>query len=86
MPFTLYNENDIIKEDEMGGAYSAHEHGNAYTVLCGNPEVKISLWDLDVTGEVILKRIVDNRSTAMNISVISETLVSANKSTRRCNP
>jgi hypothetical protein len=42
--FAKYNYNDQGKEDEIGKAYNTHgAKGNAYRVLVGKPEGKMSL-------------------------------------------
>jgi hypothetical protein len=39
--FSKYNQNDQVKEDEMGRACSTNgEKRNAYKILVGNPEGK----------------------------------------------
>jgi hypothetical protein len=52
------DDDDEIKEDEVGGICSKHERemGNAYNILVGKPE-KSSLENLCVDAKIILERI-----------------------------
>jgi hypothetical protein len=52
--FTKYYWDDQIKEDEMGGACSAHGHEKCVQNFVGKPEGN-TLEDIGVDGRVILK-------------------------------
>jgi hypothetical protein len=54
--FAKHNENDQVKEDEMGRACSMNgEKRCAYRILVGKPEGKRPLGDQNVGGWTILK-------------------------------
>lgn len=44
-----------MKEDEIGGTFSAHEIINVSKILVGKPKGKITLEDKRVYGRIILK-------------------------------
>jgi hypothetical protein len=55
--FAKYNQNDHVKEDEIGCACSTHgENGNTYRILVGKPEGKRP--DVYVGGRITLPRVV----------------------------